>query len=161
MMCFDHRPFGTLTLRVLPAVLLACGAVWTCVRGPDWSAAPGIDQGCDPEVRRAAKLDEDLQAVGQRIDDKMRLAEEVAEGRLTLLAAAARFRDLDRAPPAFQWEMFRMTYDGQSDDERHCREVIGFVGSALINQPETGNQVVARLRADLAHLLEQGEIRLP
>jgi hypothetical protein len=45
----------------------------------------------------------------------------VVEGHLTLLQAAACFRDLNARPPAFQWEVFRQTYPGGSDDERHGR----------------------------------------
>jgi hypothetical protein len=143
------------------AVLLACAVAWAWVHGTDRPAGPGPDDDADPEAARGRKLVEAWQGVKRRIAEKERLAREVAEGRLGLLEAAARFRDLDRQPPEFHWEAFRRTVPGASDEERHCREVIGFVRGLLLDQPGADAAVPYRLEAELRARLDRGDLSLP
>jgi hypothetical protein len=79
------------------------------------------------EETRQAYLDQRMQAVVQRNHRKQRVIDELVDGRLTLLKAAALFRALAHAPPAFDWDRFRTVRPGNSDDERHCQEVIDWV----------------------------------
>jgi hypothetical protein len=105
-----------------------------------------------PEVRgferRQARKDQVVQAV--------------LAGRLTLLEAAALFRALDRGPPTFHWDSFRARWPGDSDDERHCHEVIDFMASAAIrDDPCKGKALRERLQAELAEHLRCGSLCLP
>jgi hypothetical protein len=79
----------------------------------------------------------------------------------SLLEAAARFRDLDHGPPPIRWDRFRLSYPGASDDERHSREVIGFVSARVEDQGEPGREQVLRLEATLQAHLERGTLWLP
>src|SRR5690349_23307631 len=92
-----------------------------------WGPDPGPGAGTDPEVRRGEELDDLLRRSLRCINEKHRLAVAVAEGRLTLPGAAARFRDLNRENPGFNWERFRAAYPAASDDERCCRQVVAYI----------------------------------
>jgi hypothetical protein len=142
----------------LLAVLAACCLALALSRGTDSWAPPALD-GTDPDAGDR-ELDELSRAVQRRTAEKERMAAQVAEGRLTLPDAAARFRDLDRQPPPFYWDQFRHEYPGRSDEERHCREVISYV-RALQDGPDRGAAVAARLEAELRDLLDRGDLRLP
>jgi hypothetical protein len=84
----------------------------------------------------------------------------VVAGRLGLVEAAGRFRDLTPDPP-FNQEVFRRAYPGGSDEERYCRQVIAFVRVALREQPGADPSVVGRLEAELQDRLERGDLSLP
>jgi hypothetical protein len=162
MLCSKRRSFGTVVVRLLPAVLLTCGAVWACVRITTWSALPGIDVDFCAETRRGQQMEEEDRLVTRRVMDKLWLGQELRAGRLTLLETAARLRAIDRRPPAFQWELFRATYPGASDEERHCREAIAFVRAGFVDEPEEiVTETVTRLEAELQRLLVRGEVHLP
>src|SRR5262249_32180009 len=90
-------------------------------------------------------------------------------GRMTLLEAAACFRDLNWEPPAFHWDYFRARWPGDSDDERHCHEVLAWV---LLQTRGTGNARAGpdnctaeaartKLEAELAEHLRCGPLHLP
>jgi hypothetical protein len=159
-----YRPsLGTALCRVSLAALAAGCLAVTVARLADTPTPLGLPAGDDPEVERGRRLDEQLRAVCRRIEGKNRLAQEVAAGRLGLVEAAARYRDLDRDGP-FDKEVFRSAYPGGSDDERYCREVIVFVREVL-REPPCGDvsdpAVVGRLEAELHDRLERGDLRLP
>src|SRR5262249_51540842 len=147
------------TLRAgLLVVLAACSLALAFSRVTDFWAAPTFDSG-DPNWSDRER-DELARAIRRRTAEKTRLAAQVAEGRLALPDAAARFRDLDRQPPPFHWDHFRGAYSGRSDEERHCREVIQYV-RVLQDRPEREAAVAARLEAELRDLLDRGDLRLP
>jgi hypothetical protein len=127
------------------------------LRDTTFLAVPGADSG-----PQAADLElQDLcKAIDQRAAEKDALAGEVIEGRLPLRQAAALFRDLNARPPAFNWEAFRQTYPGCSDDELNCREVIDFVAQGVMRRPGVDPAVVGRLEAELRGLLERGDLHL-
>jgi hypothetical protein len=78
------------------------------------------------------------------------VATDLAAGRLTLRAAASRFRDLEQQRPDFDWKAFRLLYPAASDGERHAREAIQAVRAVLAVPPEQeGPPVVVRLEAEL------------
>jgi hypothetical protein len=138
------------------AVLAACCAALALSRGPGFWGAPDFDDarpGADDQEQ-----DEFIRALQRRAAEKDRLAAQVADGRLALPDAAARFRDLDRQPPPFCWDQFRSSYPGRSDEERHCREVIKYV-RVLVGGP-AGAAVAGRLEAELRDLLDRGDLRL-
>jgi hypothetical protein len=104
-------------------------------------------------------------AVSQRGLAKGRLAVDVAAGRLTLLEAAARFRELNSQWPPFDWHLWRgfihVRFPGVSDDEGLCRQVIICAKSALWEKPEEAELVACRLEAELDEHLRHGTLRLP
>jgi hypothetical protein len=105
---------------------------------------------------------EHAQALRGRFKQKSQVVRELLAGRLTLLEAAARFRALDHAPPPFNWEMFREVHRGDSDEERHCREVIVGVEAELIDSdPCLCLAICEQLERELQQHLERGPLRLP
>jgi hypothetical protein len=146
---------------VVPAVLAACCTVAASRRGAELWSPPRVEEEADPEPLHGREVSEDVRAVTDRIVRKQALAEEIIEGRMTLLEAAARFRALDEAPPRFHWEQFRRGYPGAGDEERHCREAIGFVRTWLEARGYEPGSVVPRLEAELQEHLDRGDLRLP
>jgi hypothetical protein len=113
-------------------------------------------------MEQPAELERKGRAVMRRLERKERLAQAVLEGRLTLLEAAALFRTLDEGPPGFNWEQFRRSHAGDSDEERHCREVIKCVCPYPPEEaPRCREEARRRLGADLAEHLDHGTLRLP
>ena len=157
MPSFSRPGLVTALVWVLVAGLSAGGVGLAVLRGTDFGALPD-DR---PRERPGQGPDDTFARVAERCTQKRRLAEEVIDGRLGLLEAARRYRDLDEQPPPFYWEAFRRTYPGASDDERHCRNVIGYVGTALQDRPDADPALVARLEAELEDLLRRGDLRLP
>lgn len=101
------------------------------------------DQRCiygpDPEVEPAQ----------QRAAAKREVAEAVRAGRLTLAQGAARFRAFDEtAPPAVRMGL-RLTYKGDSDEERYRRAVIQYVSLSHPGSPAEAEATRVRLEADL------------
>ena len=157
MLPFNRPLLGTVLRATLLAALAAsCLALAVWGRG-DVSSLPVPDLPA-PDGEAAKDLCRDIL---RRALEKDRLAGEVIEGRLSLVDAAARYRDLDEQPPPFSWSNFRSAYPGDSDDERHCRAVIVFVRAELASRPGADPAVVGRLEAELHDLLNRGEIRLP
>jgi hypothetical protein len=126
----------------------------------NFSGAPGAGA-AGPEAPPDQEVQNLCAAADRRAAAKRALASAVIEGRLPLLQAAARFRDLNAQPPAFPWEAFRQTYPGDSDDERHGREVLQFVREGMQLRPGVDPAVPERLEAELRGLLEHGNFRLP
>jgi hypothetical protein len=116
----------------------------------------------DAEGQRLAALEDGREEVLRRIDLKEQLAGEVIDGRLGLLGAAARFRDLTPATsPARHY--LRFVYEGADDDERFCRAVIAWVRRLLKERrPAEAERGVARLEAELEeHVRRDGRVTLP
>jgi hypothetical protein len=143
----------------LLAVVLYSGFL---VRGltAEAGAPPAADseQAVEAEGRR---LDALSKGVVRRATTKEAVVQDLIDGRLGLLEAAARFRDLNERLPAFPWGEFRQVYPGGSDDERHCRQVIAFVLANVRSRPEGDAAVVGRLEAELQGRLDRGDLRLP
>jgi hypothetical protein len=153
MMCLDRSRVSTVLLHGLPVLLLAGAAAWACVRGTDEPSPPTAPSAYAP--------DPDVKRIRQRLLHKKELAREVIAGRLTLLQAAARFRDLDRQPPRFYWSAFQVGYPGATDEERHCREVIRYVRMGLLDQPAKRTDLADHLETELQDLLKQRKPSLP
>jgi hypothetical protein len=134
-------------------VSLACGVVFALVGvpgGPSGGPGGGFLADVLAEAERGRRLDDLSGACVRRICAKHRLAEEVIAGRLGLRQAAARFRELNEQPSAYDRERFRALYPGADDGERHCREVLAWVADALEDDPDPGGaDLVTRLEAEL------------
>jgi hypothetical protein len=134
---------------------------WHPATVPD---AGGLDEAVGriaAEEARFADLKEVEEELSQRVEGKKQVAAEVTAGRLTLLEAAARCRDLDATGGHFNWEGFRKGRGGNSDAERHCREVIDSVRTLLMFEPDRSRAVTERLEAELQDLLQAGTPELP
>jgi hypothetical protein len=155
----DRLPWATPLVLVGAAVLAALALLARPRWRPD--SLPG-DGGPDAEEVRGADLEQEVRDVHRRLTRKERVARAVADGRLTLWEAAACFRTLNHRPPPFAWERFRAAWPGDSDDERHCHEVIHWayltVGRADARRAEA---LRASLRAELSERLGRGPVRLP
>jgi hypothetical protein len=87
----------------------------------------------------------------ERLEAKKAIIRQLIDGRLRLLDAAARFRELAR--PSNTITGISETQDG---DEYWCRSVIGWVCLALSEQPERADALAGRLEAELAaHVAKQ------
>ena len=75
--------------------------------------------------------------------------DELRAGRLSLLEAAMRFRELGEAGPPFDWEGFRRLNPGRTDEERFCRLVLGCAPGALSgNEPSRRTLALGRLERE-------------
>jgi hypothetical protein len=72
-------------------------------------------------------LDDKRQLVACRQERKKEVALALVRGRRTLLEAGAMFREIDEQNPDFNFELFRKFNPGACDEERHCRQVLGWV----------------------------------
>jgi hypothetical protein len=124
---------------------------------------PGLDgllPGPDGYVREQQhnlQLREDMAGLNRVIADKHDITAEVIAGRVGLVEAARRFRDLDAAAPQFNREAFCRTWPGRTDEERYCREVIGFVRSTLTDEPDHRHLVMGRLETEFGDYLRRDQ----
>jgi hypothetical protein len=137
----------------LPGLLL-CGLLWVSSLGRDcW---PESCRSLAGVWREGDRIDEALRLIVRREEAKKGVVRDLLAGRLTLRQAAALFRDLDRGPPAFNWEEFRRAYPCDTDEERHCREVIDCVRGVLpANSPES-EAIARRFEAELPDRAKPG-----
>jgi hypothetical protein len=105
-----------------------------------------------------SEADPSLPEIISRIDAKRRVANEVIAGRLSLLQAAAAFRNLDERWPCnvIPWAYFP---NAASEDEVYCLLVIGYVRCEA--PPERADELTKRLQAELAAMLRDGTLHLP
>jgi len=112
-------------------------------------------------MSRGRQLDGHFQAMFPRMVAKQRIAQDLIDGQMTLLEAAAHFRAADQQPPAFDWQAFRVSVQGQSDEERHCRTVVNYVFTTLADDPFLADTFRDRLQEELAEHLRCGTLVLP
>jgi hypothetical protein len=157
-----HRVF--LCALAAPALLLD-----TCATHPDLAARLGLDVWNVPEMRRQiergrgdlARADEVQRLLRERIESRGRVVDELRLGRIGLLEAAARFRDLNAVRPDGARDLPRCC-PGDSEQERCCRQVISWVRG----RPEGASAEAAGLPDKLEEELRErlgrdGTVRLP
>ena len=146
--------------------LVAAGAKyadpsWFCDPGPEGLPLSEVQDYLQRQVERGEALDSLLEKQKRQREARAELVFELAAGRLTLVEAAARIRDLYGSTPSF-WEGLRMAEKGNTDEERLCRHAIGWVESMLADRPCEASAVAARLEAELGdHLARHGKVILP
>jgi hypothetical protein len=84
----------------------------------------------------------------QRLEAKKAIIGQLIDGRLRLLDAAARFRELARPVQAPA-----ESSEGHDGDEYWCRSVIGWVCLALSEQPERADPLAGKLEAELTAMI--------
>jgi hypothetical protein len=141
-------------IAALVGALVLLTRVW-------WNDIVPGGRGPDSEEVRRAQQDETCRAIFRRLKCKYQVVQAVLARQVTLLEAAAYFRALNHQPPAFDWDTFRALRPGDSDDERHCHEVIHWVYLAVTEtDPCEAEAVRANLSGELSDHLRRGPIRL-
>jgi hypothetical protein len=159
-----------LHLRLLPvAALLIGGAAGIFYFGADTGSRRDSDSN-SPCIAQCllddkSPMDEETehrrQILLQRFAVKVRAVRCLLAGRLTLLQAAAQFRDVEEAQPITWGPDIAAT--GPADGERLCRRVIAMArGWMLENVPAQAAAETARLEAELEqHRGADGSAHLP
>jgi hypothetical protein len=146
-----------LHLRSLPvAALLIAGAAGLLYFGADTSSPRDSDSN-SPSIAECllgdkSPTDEETerrrQILFQRHRVKDRAVQQLLAGQMTLLQAAAQFRDVEKAHPV-TWEP-RIAATGPAEGERLCRVIISMArGWMLENVPAQADAETARLEAEL------------
>lgn len=149
------RSLAWLSLPLAAAVLLALSRIDKGGLSGTWNDS---DYASANEDAARAEL---LAGYSRRIHGKWHIIDALRERRQTLFEAAAMFRSLDQMPPATNWEYFRFRYQGDSDEERHCRQVISWMEASLPPESVETDATVVRLRAELEEAIKHGPPPLP
>jgi hypothetical protein len=104
-----------------------------------------------------------------RIAARRRLAAEVIDGRRSVFAAAALFRELDRMAPTLdpprpdRGVVLPVAFPAATEDERYCLHVTRWTYIVLRDEsPARAVEVTARLAAEVrAEAQARGSVRLP
>jgi hypothetical protein len=149
--------YSGLVLAMLPGMVLCA---LNCAPDPAtfWSES-WLRIAAPEEQQRRKELNRRQQETQQRLTLKQAVVRDLAEGRLELLEAAARLRELDRRNPEFSWELFRQQMPGSSDEERHCRQVIRLIRT--LSATEAYEDRVRHFEAELQGHIDRGTLRLP
>jgi hypothetical protein len=107
---------------------------------------------------RNHELQADCDAAIDLVHAKSQVGGDLALGRITLLEAAARIRELDRLEAPVVLAQIRQAYPANSETERCCKEAITWVESWLVGHPEQDQAVLLRLRAELDEHLRRGTL---
>jgi hypothetical protein len=116
--------------------------------GSDLVKLPEIEDEMDREAARSRVLQQQLNESLARTEEKNRIAAELAAGRLTLAAAADRFRPLLAAVPP-SWDYLRLYGEGRNDEERLRHYVISWTRATLAGDPLKASQVACHLEQEL------------
>jgi hypothetical protein len=108
----------------------------------------GVDKSCSRWDRGPGPR---VAAAERRCRRAEEVARAAADGRLTLLEAAASFRDLRGEVPDGNPDAY--------DDEYYCREAIQ-QASRVLDDPVRAEEVAARLSAELEAHMSRGTLRL-
>jgi hypothetical protein len=160
----------------LPALLsvLAAGGLFlvtTIESHPEWLRPLGLDWGGVADARerlviergRAVQLWDELTKIEHRRAMREQIVQEVLGGRLDLLTAASRFRDVNSLCPAVD-KVVAGRYPGVTAEERACRHLLAWMKEGQVGTPTWSSYqpVHARLEAELdRYLRARGEARSP
>jgi hypothetical protein len=148
----------TVCKRLLLILALLSAGLIAATEARKWRGRAPLPEAPDEEAREA-ELDRGLRAARQRIDAKWKVVRRLLAGELTLLEAAARFRDLN-AEPADCPAQDSHLWPSASPEERLCRQVIAWARAhSRDDSSGAAGAVVDRLEAELAALLARGAIR--
>jgi hypothetical protein len=118
-------------------------------------------QGPAVEIERQRVLDDQRATAQRRVLVQQQIVEQVIARRLSLLEAAACWGAALEAYPGVNWEMYRRSWPGSSDVERHCWCLIDAVKFKLRKEPERAEAIGEALEAELRGHLKDGTLRLP
>ncbi len=155
-------------VRALSCLALFCVAMTTLNQArPEWVRHVGLDFWNLPDLRqeeqdsarRLAELEASDPHLLVNCGARARIVERVADGSMSLFAAASAFRTMNCGSGTAVPVTFREQYPTASDEECLCRQVIYWSGSHLQvkGDPERAAEVVARLEAVLEEHLRAGK----
>jgi hypothetical protein len=151
----DRRPFSSVeglamtarrTLLVAMAAALAATAVHLALALARWAA--GDLETLVWEDRRAEAMDRQLVVSRRIIEGKLRVVAELIAGRLTLLGATGRFRELNALVEDDDRGVIA-PYRVVTGEEALCRTVLTWVEAELWHEPDqAAAPILARLKAE-------------
>jgi hypothetical protein len=132
---------------------------WPTQLGLDFWNVPSLKERMVHDRQIADQLASQDKQVMRRIAVKETIINDLVAGRIGLLEAAADFRALNAGRPAYTL-VIRSFYPDMTDDERVCRNVIGYV-EAGVEGDEDGRALIHRLTEELETLKATGRLHLP
>jgi hypothetical protein len=146
-------------LIVLGVFAVLGGTAWFYGGRP--AAPPNQPEGPEvvDEMQRAVKLEQQRLLLLWRHEQQDKVVHDLAAGRCTLLAAAARLRALYKEDSVTD-HVLRYSYPAPTEEERVCRWVIDYFRTSQKGEAGTP-EVVERLERELREHLERGTLRLP
>jgi hypothetical protein len=138
----------------------ACPALAERINLDVWTL-PKMMQQIEQGKRDQARGKDIARDIDELFETRGRIADDVAAGRMGLLEAATRFRDLNAANPMGGYDLSNWI-TGDSDEERCCRQVINWVETRLGSMPTAeAARVMERLEEELTdHLRREGTVSL-
>jgi hypothetical protein len=155
--------FTRLTCALSTAAALAVGAAFSCqnLDGQGLGGVPDSLAQIEENRQIGKEIDDRHRRVLERMKAKDAIAEDLIAGKLTLVEAAARVRDLPDGMPGWM-NLLPPEELGANDDETLCRHVIGWAQTVLADRPEKAAAVGRRLDAELReHVKRHGTVTLP
>src|SRR5437867_701404 len=134
----DRRIVRRAALSLSAAVLFVCLVAWAVGQALGLVGA-SLFEGEDERVR---ELEKERRETLRRVERRQEVLAAVIAERMTLTEAAAVFCELNRSSRSFSLDLFRRSFEGTSDEERHCRQVIAGVRSQLELYPGADNETV-------------------
>jgi hypothetical protein len=150
---------------VLAVVSLGLWLSWAgCRSVRDESVSAREDAGAGPDgseqTSRAEHLEKLQRVVNWAINERAALLSDLLAGRSTLFETAAGFRDIQLVKDRCG-RVVSLPFPGRTEEEQLCRQVIAYVETQILEEPE-GPATVARLKKELQeHLERYGTVRLP
>ena len=129
---------------------------------PDQDAQPSLMAQVQISIEQGRELDAQIEESLQRCKAKEDLVRAMIAGELTLLQAAARFRDVNASWPKAR-AVVQQAYAGLPYEHALCRQIIAYAEAELRDQGSAQkDSVLHRLEAELAeHLRRHGKVCLP
>jgi len=109
---------------------------------PDWQLA------LEAQEQREEGLDQRLESVTRRREERIRIGHELIAGRISLADAVCQTWALGGSADNLCWHLKRYT-PGSTDDERMGLHVIDWTSELLEDQPERAETFRTRLLAEL------------
>jgi hypothetical protein len=114
-----------------------------------------LPQLIEREGQRHQELEHKFEIVLTRSASRTRVVNALADGRMTLLEAAAQFRALNEYPPDWRTPHLQ-TDEYRSEEEQLCRQVIDHAARELEQtDPARARRLTAALEVELAEYLQQ------
>jgi hypothetical protein len=146
-------------LGLVLAGISSAHPTWPTDLGVDFWNVPALKERLVSDRQLADQLATADRHVMRRIAAKETIIDDLVAGRIGLLEAAADFRALNAGRPAYLM-VIRSIYPEMTDDERLCRNVIGYV-EAGGEGDEDGRALIHRLTEELQTLKATGRLQLP
>src|SRR5262245_13536588 len=141
---------------------VAAGRFSPSTERPDQDAQPSLMAQVHTSIEQSRELDAQIEESLQRCKAKEDSTRAVMAGQVTLLEAAARFRNVNASWPKAR-TFLQQAYAGLPYEHALCRQIIAYAEAELRHQGSAQkDSVLRRLEAELAdHLRRHGQVCLP